>query len=287
MDNSSDIEHKKEKNINDTETATHDENTKTLKNNNNLDIHNTQNEVINMEVNYVYDYRQFDSKQNNDDKSDISNLDNHKNLESNITIESKENEINDVEYETNTHDSTQASQTDENNLNNDNSENATSHNKDNEQAQDIEVDMIMLDKNTIEQDIEYSDMSIEQKIENLIDKKDITNKKDSSNTIYENAIDDDFLDDILFHKNDKKKVKKYQYNFNYILYSKRLFISIALLASFIGLYTGYLLFGSTSLGVLWKLNHTKETLSKEVEEYKQENAQLQKKVLELKALEPK
>ena len=73
---------------------------------------------------------------------------------------------------------------------------------------------------------------------------------------------------------------------DYLLYSRRLFTAIAIVACFVGLYTGYMFFGATSLGVLWDLQAQKEALIKEVEERKLENARLQKKVLELQMLEP-
>ncbi len=84
-----------------------------------------------------------------------------------------------------------------------------------------------------------------------------------------------------------KKAKKQKYNWNYIVYSKRIFVGTALAACFIGLYAGYLFFGSTSFGVLWNLHQTRNALRIDVEQSRLENATLQRKVLELKALEPK
>ncbi|RDU72775.1 hypothetical protein CQA66_03630 [Helicobacter aurati] len=61
---------------------------------------------------------------------------------------------------------------------------------------------------------------------------------------------------------------------------------MALFACFTGLYTGYLFFGTTSLGVLWALQQERENIMQEVENRRLENAQLQKQVLELQMLEP-
>ncbi|RDU67565.1 hypothetical protein CQA53_00695 [Helicobacter didelphidarum] len=102
------------------------------------------------------------------------------------------------------------------------------------------------------------------------------------------------MQEILEDKTSKKRKKskkikkafKYKRHWGYILYSKRLLGSIIVLACFIGLYTGYLLFGTTSLQVLWGLNQQKKTLEERVEQSRIENAQLQKKVLELLSLEP-
>ncbi len=150
-----------------------------------------------------------------------------------------------------------------------------------ESNKDIDSDMIMLDNIEIEnkeQDWQNHNNNTITKDSNLI-RTSNEEKQD---------INDNFLEEILLDKKKKKKkIRKNKYKWNYILYSKRLFVSTALIACFIGLYAGYLLFGSTSLKVLWNLNETKNRLSKEVEENRQENATLQKKVLELKALEPK
>ncbi|STQ85708.1 hypothetical protein LS73_005295 [Helicobacter muridarum] len=73
---------------------------------------------------------------------------------------------------------------------------------------------------------------------------------------------------------------------DYILYSKRIFIGVGMLACFTGLYIGYLFFGATSLNVLWNLKKDEERIAKEVEDRRLENARLQKKMLELEMLEP-
>ncbi|WP_233707670.1 FtsB family cell division protein [Helicobacter aurati] len=82
------------------------------------------------------------------------------------------------------------------------------------------------------------------------------------------------------------KVGYREKSWDYILYSKRIFIAVALFACFTGLYTGYLFFGTTSLGVLWALQQERENIMQEVENRRLENAQLQKQVLELQMLEP-
>lgn len=127
-----------------------------------------------------------------------------------------------------------------------------------------------------------------------LDLHDTPNSESQQDTsLPNNAINDIFIQDIVYNKqtskNKKKikKVKKYKQNWNYILYSKRLFAGIVIIASFIGLYGGYLLFGTTSFEVLWQLHQAKNVMIKEIEESRIENAQLQKKVLELQSLEPK
>lgn len=85
----------------------------------------------------------------------------------------------------------------------------------------------------------------------------------------------------------RKKVKKQKYKLGYIIYSKRILMGFCLVSSLVAIYVGYLLFGSTSFEVLWKLRQTRNDLRIEVEKSRMDNAALQRKVLELKALEPK
>ncbi len=53
-----------------------------------------------------------------------------------------------------------------------------------------------------------------------------------------------------------------------------------------GVYVGDMLFGKSSLDVLFNLQSDKQILEKSVETYKQENAILQKEYFELKDLDP-
>ena len=84
-----------------------------------------------------------------------------------------------------------------------------------------------------------------------------------------------------------KKAKQQKHKWKYIIYSKRIFTGIIIVACFAAVYVGYLLFGSTSFEVLWKLHQTRNVLRSDVEQSRLDNAELQRKVLELKALEPK
>lgn len=85
----------------------------------------------------------------------------------------------------------------------------------------------------------------------------------------------------------RKKAKQQKYKWKYIIYSKRIITGIILVAVIAAIYTVYLLFGSTSFEVLWKLHQTRNALRVDVEQSRIYNAELQRKVLELKALEPK
>lgn len=141
------------------------------------------------------------------------------------------------------------------------------------------------------------------------EQKDLDSKPDKTKSLQQNSSlhdiyynrdiaqgKDDLIEDVIEQKSKKKQKKKrhkpkrarhYKKQWNYLLYSRRLFIGIVMVACFVGLYGGYLLFGSTSLEALWRLNAAKEDMIQEVNNHKIENAQLQKKVLELMALEPK
>lgn len=65
------------------------------------------------------------------------------------------------------------------------------------------------------------------------------------------------------------------------------FIAAAVLVVSFGIYIGNLLFGDNSMDVLLSLNEQEETILKEIERLKYENAKLQKEYFELKELEPK
>jgi chaperonin cofactor prefoldin len=53
-----------------------------------------------------------------------------------------------------------------------------------------------------------------------------------------------------------------------------------------GIYVGNVLFGKSSLEVLWSLKTDKERLELRIDELKKENADLQKKLFELQQLDP-
>ncbi|MWV62218.1 hypothetical protein DCO58_05385 [Helicobacter saguini] len=139
--------------------------------------------------------------------------------------------------------------------------------------------------------------SKQDSIESLEPKLEQEKNKDSINSVTQD-IKEELLEEIIIEKPKKgKKQKKKQpktprkarlYNpkWDYILYSRRLFIGVCLIASFIGLYGGYLLFAGNSLGLLLDLEKKRDILSKEVQDKKAQNAILQKKVLELLSLEP-
>lgn len=130
----------------------------------------------------------------------------------------------------------------------------------------LEKDSSKETKESLEQDITKSinrpkDSGMNSKIDEMLDKNDL----DLISTI---------------------KASYHNKPLDYILYSKRIFIGVGLLACFTGLYMGYLFFGATSLNVLWNLKGEEKRIIKEIEDRRLENAKLQKKMLELKILEP-
>lgn len=149
--------------------------------------------------------------------------------------------------------------------------------------------------------IDETKENIESNLDNTDEKpviKEDSNIESKNNEDYEKNIDSarqDLIEEIISikpakkqkkQKKKKQRIKKYNIDFSYILYSKRLFIGVCIFACVVGLYSGYLLFGSSSVETLLKLRNKRDTLAKEVEEAKIQNALLQKKVLELLSLEP-
>lgn len=114
--------------------------------------------------------------------------------------------------------------------------------------------------------------------------------KDSHNTQQEIHTEElnkeDLFDNIILQKSHNE-VKPKTYKWQYLVYSKRVFISLVCIAFVVGSYAVYLFFGSTSLEVLWDLHKTRNNLRLEVEQSRLDNATLQRDVLELRALEPK
>ncbi len=97
---------------------------------------------------------------------------------------------------------------------------------------------------------------------------------------------EDLFDNIILQKSHNE-VKPKKYRWQYLVYSKRVFISLVCIAFVVSSYAVYLFFGSTSLEVLWDLHKTRNALRLEVEQSRLDNATLQRDVLELRALEPK
>jgi cell division protein FtsB len=62
--------------------------------------------------------------------------------------------------------------------------------------------------------------------------------------------------------------------------SLKVFLATALIVMVLGVYIANLLFGDNSLKVLEELKHEKLVLTQEIQELKEENAQLHKKYLE-------
>ena len=114
--------------------------------------------------------------------------------------------------------------------------------------------------------------------------------KDSHNTQQEIHTEElnkeDLFDNIILQKTHNE-IKPKTYKWQYLVYSKRVFISLVCIAFVVGSYAVYLFFGSTSLEVLWDLHKTRNALRLEVEQSRLDNATLQRDVLELRALEPK
>jgi cell division protein FtsB len=76
-------------------------------------------------------------------------------------------------------------------------------------------------------------------------------------------------------KIDKKK---------FIFYGNR--ILVGFLVIIFGIYVGNILFGKSSLEVLWSLKNDKYELQKRIGELKKENSDIQKKLFELQQLDP-
>jgi len=79
----------------------------------------------------------------------------------------------------------------------------------------------------------------------------------------------------ILHKIDKKQ---------FMLYAKRTLLGFVVIL--LGIYVGNVLFGKSSLEVLWSLKTDKERLELRIDELKKENADLQKKLFELQQLDP-
>ncbi len=79
-----------------------------------------------------------------------------------------------------------------------------------------------------------------------------------------------------FHFNTRKKTA---------LLIVKLFFLVLIVIGF-GIYAGDLLFGKNSLEILLNLQDKKVLFKKEIKQYKQENATLQKNYFELLQLEP-
>jgi len=80
---------------------------------------------------------------------------------------------------------------------------------------------------------------------------------------------------------DFLKVSKKELFFNFLKV-----LSAFLLIILLGVYIGKMLFGKDSVEVLFDLENKKESLKREVQRLKEENAKLQKEYFELKELEP-
>jgi cell division protein FtsB len=76
-------------------------------------------------------------------------------------------------------------------------------------------------------------------------------------------------------KIDKKK---------FISYRNRALVGF--LVIIFGIYVGNIIFGKSSLEVLWTLKSDKYRLEKHIDELKKENSDLQKKLFELQQLDP-
>ncbi|MDR3346739.1 MAG: septum formation initiator [Campylobacteraceae bacterium] len=70
----------------------------------------------------------------------------------------------------------------------------------------------------------------------------------------------------------------------FMLYAKRTLLGFVVIL--FGIYVGNVLFGKSSLEVLWSLKTDKERLELRIDELKKENADLQKKLFELQQLDP-
>ena len=69
-------------------------------------------------------------------------------------------------------------------------------------------------------------------------------------------------------------------------YTNRIWFIVFGLIAGVGLYVGYLLFGSNSLEVLLKLKAQKTHLIQDAQNIEEQNALLQKQIFELRELKP-
>lgn len=67
---------------------------------------------------------------------------------------------------------------------------------------------------------------------------------------------------------------------------KKIIIAFGLIV-FTGIYLGVILFGENSILALWHLKQEKQELTKEIDDTKNKNQELQKEYFLLKQLEPK
>ncbi len=153
----------------------------------------------------------------------------------------------------------------------------------NEIPSDIFDEIAEPDKTDNKDEIKTDEIHIDEIKEEIQENKEDLQEQIEKEDIKEDLLEQDELLEI-YEKNDTKRYKR---SFNYILYSKRLLLGVVLVASVVGLYGGYLIFGNTSLEVLWQLNQQRQNMIDEVEQSKIQNAILQKKLLELQSLEPK
>jgi len=88
------------------------------------------------------------------------------------------------------------------------------------------------------------------------------------------------------HKETLYSVPSQSVTERYLGLSLPRFLFFLLTIIFLGLYVNVLLFGDNSLEVLLQLEEYESYLHHEIENYKSENAALQKEYFELKELEP-
>lgn len=69
-------------------------------------------------------------------------------------------------------------------------------------------------------------------------------------------------------------------------YTNRVWLVVFGVLALVGLYVGYLLFGSNSVEVLMRLEAQKKRLVQEAKGIEEQNARLQKQIFELRGLKP-
>lgn len=144
--------------------------------------------------------------------------------------------------------------------------------------------------NNLKEDLQTSNSSVKQQEDD--NKQESQTTKDSINKATKQDDKEIPITDTITQKKSKKqrkrkKAKQQKYKWKYIIYSKRILAGIILVSFIVSGYALYLMFGSTSFEVLYKLHQTRNMLRLDVEQSKIDNAELQRKVLELKSLEPK
>lgn len=70
------------------------------------------------------------------------------------------------------------------------------------------------------------------------------------------------------------------------IYTNRVWLIVFGVIALLGVYMGYLLFGSNSVEVLLRLESQKHHLEQNAQIIEDENAQLQKQIFELRGLKP-